>query len=158
VKDNYEEREKLVADDDCFGILTSPRPAFQPELLFTPIADGVYRIRLSLWAFHWKATEVLPAKRTESVSLTANGRLLKYFDAPREASEMGGVTCGPTAGEKVELAAASLWSHFGDPLTYEGPGVGFDWYEVEGPIDETWPPRSHRRLFGDLPIVKVPPV
>jgi len=32
------------------------------------------------------------------------------------------------------------------------PGVAFAWLEVEGPISsETWPPPSHRVLFGDSP-------
>ena len=33
------------------------------------------------------------------------------------------------------------------------PGAAFQWLEVEGPLaPETWPPPSHRVLFGDLPI------
>lgn len=32
------------------------------------------------------------------------------------------------------------------------PGVAFQWLEVEGPLPpETWPPASHRVLFGDTP-------
>ena len=31
-----------------------------------------------------------------------------------------------------------------------------DWFEIEGPLNETWPPESHQRLFGDLPIAKLP--
>ncbi len=33
---------------------------------------------------------------------------------------------------------------------YKGPGLAVQWVEVEGPLHETWPPPSHRRLFGDL--------
>jgi hypothetical protein len=33
--------------------------------------------------------------------------------------------------------------------SYEGPGVAYDWFEVEGPLIEQWPPASQRRLFGD---------
>src|SRR5262249_41228248 len=33
---------------------------------------------------------------------------------------------------------------------YKGPGLAVQWVEVEGPLHETWPPASHRRLFGDL--------
>jgi hypothetical protein len=41
-----------------------------------------------------------------------------------------------------------------NPLaTEEGmPGVAFKWMEVEGPINDTWPPHGHRVLFGNLPI------
>ena len=24
------------------------------------------------------------------------------------------------------------------------------WVEIEGPLNDTWPPESHRRIFGDL--------
>src|SRR6185436_20795761 len=33
---------------------------------------------------------------------------------------------------------------------YTGPGLAVQWVEVEGPLNETWPPASHRRVFGDL--------
>ena len=33
---------------------------------------------------------------------------------------------------------------------YEGPGLAVQWVEVEGPLHDTWPPASHRRIFGDL--------
>lgn len=33
------------------------------------------------------------------------------------------------------------------------PGVAFQWLEITGPLDsETWPPASHQRLFGELPM------
>lgn len=53
----------------------------------------------------------------------------------------------------------------GGPPTYrypplpEGgqPGVAFQWIEVEGPLPpESWPPPSHRVLFGDLPVRAAP--
>ena len=34
---------------------------------------------------------------------------------------------------------------------YDGPGLAVQWVEVEGPLHDTWPPASHRRIFGDLP-------
>lgn len=33
---------------------------------------------------------------------------------------------------------------------YKGPGLAIQWVEIEGPIHETWPPASHRKVFGDL--------
>src|SRR5262249_41003040 len=39
---------------------------------------------------------------------------------------------------------------------YDGPGLAVQWVEVEGPIFDTWPPASHRRIFGDLPRANVP--
>lgn len=37
-----------------------------------------------------------------------------------------------------------------------GPGVTINWFEIEGPTFDTWPPENHRRLFGDLPIATRP--
>ncbi len=42
-------------------------------------------------------------------------------------------------------------------MAFTGPGIAVDWVDVEGPINETWPPRSHKLLFGDLPIVEFKP-
>lgn len=33
---------------------------------------------------------------------------------------------------------------------YKGPGLAIQWVEIEGPLHDSWPPPSHRRLFGDL--------
>jgi hypothetical protein len=53
-----------------------------------------------------------------------------------------------------------ITSH-GGPLYYDfppmpetgHPGVAFSWLEITGPISPaTWPPESHRTLFGDLPL------
>lgn len=35
--------------------------------------------------------------------------------------------------------------------TYEGPGLAFEWVEIEGPLD-VWPPPGYKRLFGDVPL------
>lgn len=44
------------------------------------------------------------------------------------------------------------------PFPEEGQrGVAFQWLEVEGPLSpEDWPPRSHRLLFGELPLRAAP--
>ena len=70
------------------------------------------------------------------------------------------------AGETIEYSLLGLPVPFpitshGGPLYYDfppmpangHPGIAFRWIEITGPIDsETWPPESHRVLFGDLPI------
>jgi hypothetical protein len=39
---------------------------------------------------------------------------------------------------------------------YKGPGLAIQWVEIEGPLHDTWPPASHRRLFGDLEQERAP--
>jgi hypothetical protein len=40
-----------------------------------------------------------------------------------------------------------------DEFTY---GMVSDWIEVEGPLHESWPPPSHKRIFGNLPQKSAP--
>ncbi len=46
----------------------------------------------------------------------------------------------PGAGE-VDKVGADKWT---------GAGLELQWIEIEGPLNDTWPPESHRRIFGDL--------
>jgi hypothetical protein len=39
---------------------------------------------------------------------------------------------------------------------YTGPGLAIQWVEIEGPLHDTWPPASHRSIFGDLAQEKAP--
>jgi hypothetical protein len=39
---------------------------------------------------------------------------------------------------------------------YKGPGLLIQHVDIEGPIIESWPPESHRRIFGDLKQVRSP--
>src|SRR5258707_3219911 len=80
--------------------------------------------------------------------------LVGYFDAPAEK---------PAVVEFVEfmeprttihilpygLAGAQTVHKIGADK-YKGPGLAVQWVEVEGPLNDTWPPESHRRIFGEL--------
>ncbi len=124
--------------------------------------SGRYRLKLSLWGFHWDKGEVKHTARTEAVGLTANGRLLGYFDAPSLKPTVHEIEVWLNRKEVIELNAASLWPNAGVSARkgrladYVGPGIAIDWLEVEGPLHDTWPPAGHRRLFGDLPLGPMP--
>jgi hypothetical protein len=55
------------------------------------------------------------------------------------------------------LAPVSNYNRKGRAMAFTGPGVASDWLDVDGPIHDVWPPESHRRLFGDLPLVEFKP-
>jgi len=40
--------------------------------------------------------------------------------------------------------------------TFARPVAYLDWFEIEGPINEVWPPKSHRQILGDLDLSKDP--
>jgi hypothetical protein len=59
------------------------------------------------------------------------------------------------AGNTVRLAPQGFGVFYiKDLAAYEGPGLAVDWVEIEGPLTDTWPPESHRRLLGNLDLKK----
>ena len=129
-----------------------------------PLFTGKHRIRLSTWGFEWDKGEVKPVEAGQAAVLWAaggragkNGRPLALLTAPSLAPRVHEVEAWVDAGERLEFDPVSLdrkaRQRKGGPVfDYTGPGVAVDWFEVTGPIHDTWPPESHRRLFGDLPI------
>jgi hypothetical protein len=78
-----------------------------------------------------------------------------YYDVPAERSITIEITDALEARNTIRilpygLASAQAVNKVGAE-TWDGPGLAVHWVEVEGPIHESWPPVSHRRLFGDLP-------
>ncbi len=145
------------------------------SLQFAPIYAGQYRIRTSAWGFWWDRGRVEPPQRNESFALTAwlasDGprfhhsptRWLGLFDVASLESRIHEYEGWFDVNEELVFDIGTLNGHEkttgrfpgdakGSCAVYSGPGIALDWFEVEGPIFEQWPPRSHRAIFGDLPI------
>jgi hypothetical protein len=97
------------------------------------------------------------------VRLSLHGRPLGYFDALSLKPTTHELTVWLAPGDRLSFHAMTLpasgpsGSGISDGVRdYEGPGIAYDFFEVEGPLDETWPPLSQRRLFGETPIEKFP--
>ena len=95
---------------------------------------------------------------THVVRASLHGNPLGYFDAPSLQPTTHEFTVWLNPGDKISFHALSLpisgpssSPHALGPLDYEGPGVAYDWFEVEGPLAKEWPPQSHARLFGEIP-------
>ena len=149
----YEGTVGVFRHEDC-----AFRPTFTP---FTASYAGKYRLRISLWSFWWDKGEIKPNPRTESASLIASNRALGYFDAPSLKPMAQEIEVYLNEGDEIGFNAASLWpvrvsERKGKTAGYVGPGIAIDWLEVEGPIVEQWPPLSHGRLWGDLPLAPMP--
>ena len=138
----------------------------------TTIYPGRYRMRTSAWAFQWDKGNVLPARGTEAlrlaaVQLTGDGRggqhpnyTLGYYDAPSLKPTEHELEVWLNENEILGCDVASLapvanYSRKGHAMAFTGPAIAVDWLDVEGPLNEVWPPRSHRLIFGDLPIESV---
>jgi Protein of unknown function (DUF1592)/Protein of unknown function (DUF1588)/Protein of unknown function (DUF1585)/Protein of unknown function (DUF1587)/Protein of unknown function (DUF1595)/Planctomycete cytochrome C len=129
---------------------------------FSPIFSGKYKLRLSLWSLLWDAGSVQPSPKTEVAMLHVGSRTLGYFDAPSLSPLVTEITPWLEKNGEVFFNSASLYVHEGIQVrqlpggaaAYTGPAIATDWLEVEGPFNDEWPPQSHKRLFGDLPIRK----
>jgi hypothetical protein len=132
---------------------------WRTSTLFAPVHHGTYRLRFSTWSLWWNAGAVEPAKRMETAVLHSEDKVLGYFDAPSLAPREHEVRVRLGPGDEVIFDAASLWwrgsqvrQRKGGAAAHVGPAIAMDWFEAEGPLYDVWPPESHRRLFGDLPL------
>lgn len=95
---------------------------------------------------------------THVVRASLHGRPLGYFDAPSLEPTVHEFTVWLAPGDRISFHSMTL-PRTGPPggptndgvRDYDGPGIAFDWFEVEGPLDDSWPPPSQRRLFGEAP-------
>jgi hypothetical protein len=135
---------------------------------FSALFSGRYRVRISLWSFQWDKGRVMPAGGDEVVQLAVRGpeanrseslRTIGYFDAPSLRPTVYEREVWLNRGESLKVNFASQWPRAaidGWLTKYVGPAVAIDWLDVEGPLHAQWPPPSHRRLFGRLPLVPLP--
>lgn len=122
---------------------------------FYPSEAGDYRFRLSASGFQ-SDDKPLTFRVTQTGSaLTGKSGLIGYFDAPPDK---------PTVFEFVRhmeprttismlpygLAGANTVKQTGGE-DWNGPGLAIQYVEIEGPLNEIWPPESHRRIFGEMP-------
>jgi hypothetical protein len=158
------------------GYFTGPSErTFVTSLQFSPVYAGTYRIRASAWGFWWDRGAVGKPLRNESFMLSvwlpadgprfihSSSRRLGMFDVPSLESRVHEYTGWLDVNEELlfEMGTPTGYEKIGGRwvsgargscAVYSGPGIALDWFEVEGPIFEQWPPRSHTALFGDLPI------
>jgi hypothetical protein len=132
---------------------------------FYPPDRGAYRFRISNSAFQ-------SAGKPVTFRITAGGpglatpnqqyHLIGYFDAPAGKPAVLEFVDNLEARNTITiLPYGSQWMPYGLATAqavnkigadkYGGPGLAVQWLEVEGPLHESWPPRSHRLIFGAQP-------
>ena len=157
------------------GVFRHEDESFNPYFQeFATLYPGRYRIRASFWSFQWDKGKVLPSRgveaaRLSAVQLTENGRggghpsyVLGYYDAPSLDSKVHEFVTWLNYKETLGFNTASLapvanYNRKGRAMAFVGPGIACDWLDVEGPLNDVWPPRSHRVLFGEQPLVEFKP-
>jgi hypothetical protein len=164
------ERMGSFASGSTVGLFRHEDESLSPYFAaFVTIYPGRYHVRTSLWSFQWDKGKVLPSRGTEAarlsvVQLTGDGRggqhpsyVLGYFDAPSIESKEHDVDVWLNHNELIGFNTASLapvanYSRKGRAMAFTGPGIACDWVDIEGPLNDVWPPVAHRTLFGDLPL------
>jgi mono/diheme cytochrome c family protein len=122
---------------------------------FYPPDRGHYRFRISASGYQSSGKPITYRVTAGRTRLTGKSGLVGYFDAPADK---------PTVVEFVRYLepkttisilpyglAGSQTVHKIGAANYTGPGLAVQWVDVEGPLYDSWPPASHRRIFGDLP-------
>ncbi len=164
------QRKKMIEDvkksESAVGLLNPNLAGFEAALNVSPIYAGMYRMKLSLWGFQWNqgkpepgADQAAVLRAHEEGKQQEGGRMLRVFTAPSMKSNEAEITEWLDAHESIVFDPVSVpWIGLrvgqvaGRAMKHVGPGVAIDWFEIEGPINTSWPPESHKRLFGDLPI------
>lgn len=162
------EQNQIAKSNSAVGLLNPNLAGYEAAMNVSPIFAGNYRMRVSTWGFQWNAGKVergadqaAVLRAHEEGKQQEGGRLLSLFTAPSLKSAEHEFTAWLDAHESIVFDPVSLyWMGLrvgqvgGRAAKYVGPGVAIDWFEIEGPLNPTWPPESHRRLFGELPIAK----
>lgn len=161
------DREEFAADghtifrqlDDAVVFFSS---TYSPTVLgwFYPQIRGQYRFRISAYGFQSPDKPVTFQVQAGGLGMAGTSHLVGYFDAPPDK---------PTVFEFVDRMEPTNTIHIVPYGTgreqevrkegaekYQGAGLAVQWVDVEGPLNDTWPPESHRRIFGDLPQAPAP--
>jgi hypothetical protein len=158
--------ESVKKSDSAVGLLNPNLAGYEAAMNVSPIYAGLYRMKLSLWGFHWNQgkpesgpDQAAVLRAHEEGKQQEGGRLLRAFTAPSMKSNEAEITEWLDAHESIVFDPVSVpWTGLrvgqvaGRAKQHVGPGVAIDWFEIEGPINASWPPESHQRLFGGLPI------
>jgi mono/diheme cytochrome c family protein len=143
-----------LAEGATVGFFTPNFGGHEKFVSFTPPFPGRYRVRLPVWSFVWNKGRIEPSPKTEVASLDPGDGRSRYLDAPPGEPLVHEVEAWLMGPAPPLFDVASLTSR--RPRD-QRTGIAIDWIEIEGPLHDAWPPESHRRLFGDLPIRPLPP-
>jgi len=149
------------SDDDDRVVMFSSSPWQAASLSpFYPPDPGNYRFRISAAGIQNAGKPVTYRVDAGLMLMTGKQHLVSYFDAPADKSDISEFVDYLDARNTIRilpygLASAQEVDKIGADQ-FNGPGLAIDWIEVEGPLNEEWPPASHRLIFGDLAQASAP--
>jgi mono/diheme cytochrome c family protein len=121
---------------------------------FKAPAPGRYRFRISAAAYNSeKPLPMAVLLGNFVVKAVSVNRLLGYYDVPPGNGAVIEIEERlDLKNDTIEVAPTGLpfvYLNKNNMPDYPGPGLKIHWVEVEGPLPESWPTESYRRVFGD---------
>ena len=122
---------------------------------------GKYRVRISAYGVQNPGKPATFYVLAGSMQGVTEQHLVGYYDVPNDTPTVIEFVDTLEPRDTLRIVAEGLGV---TPPTvqkigaqnYKGPGLAVQWVEVEGPLTDSWPPSSHKRLFGDLPLAPTP--
>lgn len=115
---------------------------------------GKYHFRISAYAYQ-SAKPVIFHVNGGTDNLGEEPYLIGHFEVPPDRPTVVEFVEQMEAGRNIRILVdtemRALTLQRGGAENYKGPGVVFQWVDIEGPLGDSWPPPSYRMLFGDLP-------
>jgi hypothetical protein len=143
----YKENFYRVLDDETVVCFMSTHDTRVYVDGFWPQDRGYYRFRICASGYQSSGKPV-----TFDVTSLTTG-LIGYFDAPPDKPTVFEFVARFEPQSALSILPYGLpntvWKTPGKATIYTGPGLAVHWIDFEGPLYESWPPPSHRRLFGD---------
>ena len=154
VKSTTENVFRQSADDDRVVMFSSSPWQSATLSPFYPPDAGNYRFRISAAGLQSSGKPVTYRVDAGLMLMTGKQHLVSYFDALADESTVVEFVDYLDARNTIRilpygLASAQEVDKVGADQ-FDGPGLAIDWIEVEGPLNEGWPPASHHLIFGDL--------
>ena len=116
---------------------------------------GKYRFRISGYGFQSEGKPVNFHVTAGTLKEVTEERLIDYFAVPADKPTVIEITEQLEPENRIRIIADNLPAL--PPAVekvgadkYTGPGLVIQWVDVEGPLLESWPPPSHKAIFGDL--------
>jgi hypothetical protein len=123
---------------------------------------GKYRFRISGYGFQSDGKPITFRVTAGTLKEVTEERLIDYFAVPADTPTVVEFTEQLEPENRIRILAEGLPAL--PPAVekigadkYTGPGLVIQWVDAEGPILESWPPPSHKAIFGDLKQTRLSP-
>jgi hypothetical protein len=124
---------------------------------WNPRGAGTYRFRISGYGYQSQGKDIPIRVYGDNFR---EKRLFATFEMPADKARVVEFTATLKNNEHLLIQADNVGRDeknrgvYNVPVEeFTGPGIALQWIEVEGPLVESWPPPSVKKLLGDTPFV-----